>query len=66
MERRWGLARCQAFDWVGNGITFYFLLGNKVEQVFEAMLDTFMDTLVGRRQVVPEGTAHSLGKMVAG
>ena len=29
-------------------------------------MDTLMDTLVGRRQVVPEGTAHSLGKMVAG
>jgi len=28
-------------------------------------MDTFMDTLVGRRQVVPEGTAHSLDKMVA-
>ena len=28
-------------------------------------MDTLMDTLVGRRQVVPEGTAQSLDKMVA-
>ena len=48
-------------------MTLLNLIGNKVEQVFGVqMMDKLMNKLVGSRQVVPEGTAHSLDKMVAG